>query len=73
MQTFKGNKSSLYTLYTHTHLHDSNYIYVYIYIYIYLEIVVREHDTGDVVGVLIENDGGVMERRRRDDVGNGVR
>lgn len=41
----------------------------------YLEMFVLEHyRSGDMVGVLIENDGGgVVERRRRDDGGYGVR
>jgi len=38
----------------------------------YLEIFILEHYSGDVVGVLIENNGGVVEGRRRDDGGNGM-
>lgn len=40
--------------------------------YYYLEIFILEHYSGDVVGVLIENNGGVVEGRRRDDGGNGM-
>lgn len=54
-------------------------IYIYIlscdwlyYINIYLEIFILEHYSGDVEGVLIENNGGVVEGRRRDDGGNGM-
>lgn len=36
----------------------------------YLEIFILEHDSR--VRVLVKNDGGVMERRWRDDGGNGM-
>jgi hypothetical protein len=53
------------------------HLFIYIFIpcdyIIYLEIFILEHYSGDVEGVLIENNGGVVEGRRRDDGGNGMR